>query len=179
MIHGASAEHRSIKATAIAPTQRRPARLGAIVAAAICGVIAIGGWIVQPDGSQMVGLLGLPAATILGYRLAGRVIAADRQGAAVVGGGFAIGTVLVTDALVVIAMVGESVVDSADRLAGHDLIELVADLATDLVTAIAAALFLYLMGALIVGLPVLLVTVPAAMVWAILVRFLAGRGLAR
>ena len=179
MIHVASAEHRSITATAITTTQRRSARLGAMVAAAICGVIAIGGWIVQPDGSQMVGLLGLPAATILGYRLAGRVIAADRQGAAVVGSGLAIGTVLVTDALVVIAMVGELLLDSADLLAGRGLIELAAGLATDIATAIATALFLYLMGALIVGVPILLVTVPAAMAWAILVRFLAGRGLAR
>lgn len=165
-------------ATVIA-TVRRPARLGAIVAAAICGVIAIGGWIVQPGDGQMAGLLGLPAATVLGHRLAGRVVEADRRGAAVVGSGLAIGTVLVTDALVVAALVAEFMADSVGQVAGRDAIELGARLAADLATSIVTALYLYLAGALIVGGPMLALTVPAAMVWAIAVRFLAGRGLAR
>ncbi len=73
----------------------------------------------------------------------------------------------------------KSWLDSADQRAGRGLVELARGLATDVATAIATALFLYIMGALIVGVPILFVTVPAAMAWAMLVRFLAGRGLAR
>lgn len=169
MIDAEIAEQGSVQTFPISTPRRRPARLGALVAAAICGVIAIGGWIVQSDGGMTFGLFGLPAATVLGYRLAGRVVAADRRGAAVVGGGLAIGTILVTDALVIIAMVVESMADSVDRLAGSDVVAFGTRLATDFVTAIPSALFFYLVGAVIVGVPALLLTVPAAMVWAILV----------
>ncbi len=49
MIHAEIASHGTVQASAAFTGRRRPARVGAIVAAAICGVIATGGWIVQPD----------------------------------------------------------------------------------------------------------------------------------
>jgi hypothetical protein len=114
----------------------------------------------------------------MGWRLAPRVLAADRGGAVRVAGWMAIGTVLISDAVVAVVLAVGSAVGAittasaqAGGLAGPEIAMLAA-------SVIPTAVIFFAFGT-IVALLALGSAFPAALVWTVIVRWLAGRGLAR
>jgi hypothetical protein len=150
--------------------------VGAIVAVAICLTIAAVGWLLAPPAGWIVGAMGLPAATILGWWMAPSVIDATRRGAWALAGELAIGSILVTDALVAAVIMFGVVVGSAGAMSvagvGVSLLDLVA------VTGSGAAMWMLIVviGAILVATPLLIVVLPAAVIWTFCVRWLAGHG---
>jgi hypothetical protein len=120
---------------------------GAAVAASVAfvaGLVGLG------FGAPLL-LIGIAAVTIAGWRLGPKVRPA---------GGVAGMTVAM--AVVTIA--------SADALF---VIPAVASTGTDLLTGIAAAMLWWAVGFVVVGIPMMTVVVPCALVWAVVVRRLA------
>jgi hypothetical protein len=157
--------------------QPNASRLGAAVAASICVAIGVYGWWGTSVG-WFVGAVGLPGAVIMGWRLAPRVLAADRGGAVRVAGWMAIGTVLISDAVVAVVLAVGSAIGAittasaeAGGLAGPEIAMLAA-------SVIPTAVIFFAFGT-IVALLALGSAFPAALVWTVIVRWLAGRGLAR
>jgi hypothetical protein len=164
---------------AVLQTHPRAARLGAAIAAVICVFIAWVGWLIAPPTGWIVGAIGFPGAAVLAWKMAPRVIAASRFGAAAEAFVLAIGSIAVADVLVsaffaagfIANGIGAATVDGAS----FPLLEVV----TMILQAAYLAAMVFLLGAIIVGIPVALVVVPAALIWAAFVRLLAGRGWAR
>jgi hypothetical protein len=155
------------------------ARLGAIVASAICVVIAVGGWLQAPPMGVIVGAIGFPGTTMLAWRMGPHAVAATRGGAVAVAGELAVGSILLADALVVgIVLLGAAVGGGGSMTIDGDAASAV-DLVGGLSGGVAIAIFYFVVGAIVIGIPVGVIVVPAALVWAVIVRWLAGRGLAR
>jgi hypothetical protein len=107
-------------------------------------------------------LIGIPAATIAGWRLGPRIRPTGDLISMTVAMSFA--TVAIADTLVVIPLgIGSSMSASA---AGS----------IDPFRGIAASLFLWFFGFILVGVPMMIVTVPCGLLWAALVRKLARSG---
>jgi hypothetical protein len=105
-------------------------------------------------------LLGIPAATVAGWFLGPTVNAASGIGGLSVA--MAVVTVGIADALVVLGgAVGSLTSSSTSGL--------------DPLTAIAGAVFLWVVGLVVVGIPMLVITVPCGLAWAVVVRMLARR----
>jgi hypothetical protein len=125
---------------------------GAIVGAAIAVAAAL---VAAPLGSPFLAL-GIPAATASGWLLGPRIRPAESivdpalRMAAV--------TVVVADAFLMLASMVLSIV-RVDPYGG-----------TTIVDAIGGSLFLFTVGLVIVGIPMLLITVPCGLAWAGLVR---------
>jgi hypothetical protein len=143
------------------------APVGAALAIAICLVIAAVGWLVTPVG-WIPGLVGLPATAFLAWRLGPGVVAATGRRAVSRAGLLAVGTIVLTDALVVIVSVVGVVVSSFDSVSNDGG----ATFVTVLVGGFVDGVFAFLIGAVLVGIPVAVVVVPAALVWVALVRYL-------
>lgn len=157
-------------------------RLGAIVAATICSVIAWGGWLIGPPGGWIVGAIGFPGTTILAYRLAPQVLGATRRGAIGVAGELAIGSILVADALIVSVIIIAAVLGSAGTAPvepAASLVDAVGGLVASLVGGVLIGILSFIIGAIVIGIPIAIVVVPAALVWALAVRSLAQNGSAQ
>ena len=149
--------------------RRRASRIGAGVAVAICIVIAAVGWLIAPEG-WILGLVGLPVTTFLAWRMAPGVVAADRQEAVARAFGLTIATIVMADALVVALMMGAAVLG----LAGTGMSP-ATDAVTGIIEVVGFGVIAFFFGAVIVGIPVVIVVVPAAPVWAAAVRQLVRR----
>lgn len=148
----------------------RASRLGAIVAAAICILIAAIGWQIAPEG-WVLGIVGLPATTFLAWKMGPGVVAADRQGAVARACGLTVATILISDALAVVVLIGAA----ALGMPGFGLGFTATDALTVVVAALAEGILFGLIGAVVIGIPVSVVVFPAALVWAAVVRRLIRR----
>jgi hypothetical protein len=137
------------------------------------------GWLLAAPEGWIVGVIGLPGTTALAWRIAPRVIDATRRGAVARALGLAVGSVMITDALVSIVMAAAETLGGISTLSADGRELTLPAIATAGLTALALAIFLFLVGAVFVGLVVLASVVPLAFIWAGLVRLLAGRGWAR
>ena len=107
-------------------------------------------------------LVGIPAATIAGWRLGRRI--RPTGGLIEVALAMAVATVAIADALVVIPLgIGSSM--AAGEAGSFDVFR-----------GLAASLFLWFFGFILVGVPMMVVTFPCGLLWAALVRKLAGAG---
>ena len=155
------------------------AGLGAIVAGAICAVIAAGGWVVAPPIGWIVGAIGFPGTTMLAWWMSPHAVAATRHGAVGVAAELAVGSILIADALVVgIGLLAAAVGSVATMTVGGGSVS-AADLVGAMVGGVSIGILYFLIGALAVGIPVAVIVVPAALTWAVVVRWLTGRGWAR
>jgi len=167
-----SAEAGWAPAASVRPTvdRRHASVVGAAVAGAICLVIATVGWQVAPEG-WVLGIVGLPATTFLAWRMGPGIVAADRQGALARAVGLTVGTILLSDALVVVGLMAAAAVGAP----GFGLGIAASDVVTVLVTALAEGILFGMIGAVLIGIPVSVVVFPAALMWATLVRRLVRR----
>lgn len=145
--------------TAGMPTKRavaldaRPSRgLGAGVGAVVAGAVAL---VAALLGAPFLAL-GIPAATVSGWWLGPGI--RPTEGIAGAALKMATSTVILADAML---MAGWAVGSLArmDPLGG-----------TSITNMIAGSVFLFVAGLFIVGIPMLLVTIPCGLVWAALVR---------
>src|SRR5262245_6266025 len=137
-----------------APASRGASRiLGAFVAVAIASVVTI---VTIPMGPAPLFALGIPAAAIVGAWLGPQVRPAEGLGTVI--GLMATATVLVAETLLLGGWLVAAL--TIPDMSGS----------TDLPTAIAGGLFVGLIGLVIVGGPMLLVTTPCAAAWALIVR---------
>jgi hypothetical protein len=104
-------------------------------------------------------LLGIPAATVAGGFLGPKVPLSG--GVAGVAVGMALLTTAIADALVVVP---SAVASSASSFGP-----------TEPLSAVVSGLALWVIGLVIVGIPMLVITAPCGLVWAVLVRALARR----
>jgi hypothetical protein len=105
-------------------------------------------------------LIGIPSATVAGWFFGRNV----RASGGVAGGaiGMAILTIAIADALVVVP----TAIASASSSYGS----------SDPLSAVMGGLALWGIGLVFVGIPMLIITAPCGLVWAVLVRTLARRG---
>lgn len=136
----------------LAPEGRASRRLGAAVGAAVAGTVAL---IAAPLGAPFLAL-GIPAATVSGWWLGPGV--RTTEGIAGSSLKMAAATVILADAML---MTGSAVVNFivVDPFGG-----------TSITNLIAGSVFLFAAGLVIVGIPMLLVTIPCGLAWAALVR---------
>lgn len=136
-----------------APASRRPGATVAFSIAVVAGLIGLG-------FEAPLLLLGIPAATVAGWILGPTVKPANGIGGISVA--MAVVTVAIADALVILALgVGSLTSSSTGGL--------------DPLAAIAGAVILWGIGFVVVGIPMLFITVPCGLVWAVVVRMLARR----
>jgi hypothetical protein len=136
----------------MAPASRWSGAAVAFSIAFVAGLVGLG-------FEQPLLLLGIPAATIAGWWLGPRI--SPTSDLIVITVAMALATVAIADTLVVIPLgIGSattaSLVGSIDPFRG-----------------IAASLFLWFFGFILVGVPIMVVTVPCGLLWAALVRKLA------
>jgi len=131
-------------------TASRP--VGAGVATAIAVVAAFLGFAISQSGFLGV---GVPAAAIAGWFLGPSI----RTGRGVVGPalGMAILTIAIADGLFIVGAAGNSVGAGADAIGGF--------------------VALWSIGVVLVGIPMLILTVPCALLWAFIVRKLVRDGM--
>ncbi len=151
------------------PTDRHASRLGAAVAVGICIFITWAGWLISPSDGFVVGLLGRPGTAFLAWRAAPASIEATAVAALSRAIGLTIGTILVADALAVWAI----------ALAGLASPGSSGDLLIRLGQTVGVSVLLFVAGALVIGIPISVIVVPAALVWVLSGRWLATRGWAR
>ena len=153
-----------------------PASLGALIAAAICAVVALVGGLIQPPEGVIVGLIGLPGTTWLAYRLAPAIVVADRRTALKLALILAVRAVLIGDAIVV-AAIGLWTLPQAlgTLLAMSDPGSMLAYAITGPVVFLALGVLLFLFGLVFFGLPAIAICIPAAIVWAGVVRAVGSR----
>jgi hypothetical protein len=136
---------------------RRASVIGAAVAACICFVVAAAGEIVGIPGGWLLGIGGLPATTFLASRMGPRVVAASTEGALAHAVVLGIETIILSDLLVAIVLAIASLQES--WIGG----------------ALVGGMLVFIIGAIFVGLPVTVIVLPAAFIWAVIVRFIVGR----
>jgi hypothetical protein len=144
--------------------------IAAGVAGAICVAIAGLGWVMAPEG-WVVGVVGLPGTMFLAWRMGEHIATSTRSGAVGVALGLSVATILLADALVV----GLIVIAASVGAVGSLTVDGGATFLATLFGGAAFGLFMFVIGAIVVGIPVAIVVVPAALIWAALVRFLVGR----
>lgn len=151
-------------------------RLGTIVAVAICVAIAAVGWLVAPPAGWIVGVMGLPAATVLSWWMAPSVLDATGRGVLALASELAIGSIVATVALVASVVMLGVVVASAGSMsvagAGFSLLELVAMIGGGAATWMP----IVVVGAMLVSIPLLFIVLPAALAWTFAIRWLARHG---
>jgi len=150
--------------------RKRASHVGAVVAAAICVAIAALGWQLAPEG-WVLGIAGLPATTYLAWRMGPGVAAATGRNAVNRAVVLSAATIVLSDALVILVLIGWVVVDSVDSIS----IDGGASAIAALVGGLAFGVLAFLIGGIVVGVPVVVVVFPAALVWAAVVRRLVRR----
>jgi hypothetical protein len=139
------------------PSEARATRsMGAAAGALVAGAAAL--LALAMDAPLLA--LGLPAATVAGFWLGPQV----RSSGAIAAPAVAMGalTVLLADALLVAGAGGLSLLETGR----------VVD--TSLANAIGGGLFLFLIGLIVVGSPMLAITIPCGLIWAAVVRRFAA-----
>jgi hypothetical protein len=131
--------------------RRRGALVGLLVALVIAGLQALTAWEVVIDAQ--IGLLGAIPALICGWWLGPRASAPALQDAWLTVPAMALGVILIADALVVGLLAGPG--------AGHLLEDPV---------AILVVPYAYIWGLVLVGIPMLMVSVPAGVAWLAILR---------
>jgi hypothetical protein len=134
----------------------RGAAVGLAIALVIAAVESL--WLAEVWIDIPVGLTGAIPAALIGAWLGPHAAGRDWRSAVWTVPALAMGVVLLSDALVVAGLVGEEVV-------GHH-----ADPAV-----LVAVPILYIYGLVLVGLPMLVLTVPAAVAWFLSLRLWARR----
>jgi hypothetical protein len=105
-------------------------------------------------------LIGIPAATVAGWFLGPKIPPSGGLGGVAIG--MALLTTAIADALVVVPAV---VASSANSSVGG----------IDPLGAVAGGLAFWAIGLVIIGIPMLAITAPCGLLWAVLVRRLTGR----
>jgi hypothetical protein len=133
----------------------RPSRLtGASVAIGIAGIAGLVG---TGLGAPFL-LLGIPAAMAAGWVLAPRVgPSTDLAGLGAAMGGL---TVVLADTMLMVGAAAASLDSNGD-------------MPRDLVAGVIGMTFFWMVGLLVVGLPVLILTIPCGVLWVFLVRRLS------
>lgn len=145
--------------------------LGVVVAAFICAFVIIGGAVVDPPGGWVVGMIGLPTTLVLSWGFAPELIATSRRQAVAIGLWFGAKTILLTDALIVgIGIVPAAIAGLPWVVTDHHPLSWPIFLIAGLVALVVLAAVVFAIGAAIVGIPVSFVVLPAALVWAFLLR---------
>ena len=149
--------------------------MAAAVALGIAFVITLGGLAFSEFG-WVPGALGSPVVAVLAWQMSRELVAADRVHAVSVSLWFAARTILVAAALVVaVITAGTLVAGLAWVVDGHPAVEIPLYIFMGAVLLMALAVIYFLFGLAFVGLPMLALVIPAAIVWAVLVRRIAGR----
>ena len=149
--------------------------MAAAVALGIAFVITLGGLAFSEFG-WVPGALGSPVVAVLAWQMSRELVAADRVHAVSVSLWFAARTILVTAAPVVAVITAWTLVAGlAWVVDGHPAVEIPLYIFMGAVLLVALAVIYFLFGLAFVGLPMLALVIPAAIVWAILVRTIAGR----
>jgi hypothetical protein len=168
----------------------RASRVGAAVAALICVTLAVYAALTQPTGGTAFGgdwgiaglgglftvsALGLPGATFMAWQLAPRIVVANRSRVLGIAGVMTVGTIAISDALVSTWFAISILVQALAHPATGAPWVVAAGLAMVVFQALVGGIFVFVVGLLVVGVPVLGIVLPSALVWALVVRQLAGR----
>ena len=153
--------------------------LGGLVAAVMCMVFAFAGWLIAPPTGWIIGVVGIPGTTFLAWRMAPRVIHASGTRVLAIAGGLAIGSIFIADSIVSIVVATASIVSETGHVLADGGEVTLPGFITAGVVAFAFSIFLFIVGAVVVGVFALVSVVPAALIWAVTVRRLAERSWAR
>lgn len=154
-------------------------KLGAMVSAALCLTIAAVGWLLAPPVGWIVGVMGLPAATALGWWMAPSVIDATTGSAFALAGELAIYSIVATGVVLVALVTVGLAIGSVGVLSVGDARISVLDIVAAIGGGASAWMPIVAIGAVMVAIPVAFVVLPAAVTWTFTVRWLAGHGWAR
>ena len=145
--------------------------IGAIVAAVIALAIAIAGAWAVPWFGWVVGIAGLPGTTWLAWHLAPRAVRGGTGDAVRVALELGVLAILVADGLVVAVLLGSAALGAVG--ASQFAID-PTSLIGGIVQVALSFVSLVVIGACIVGIPAAVVVLPAAFVWAAIVRRVSG-----
>jgi hypothetical protein len=149
--------------------QLRP--LGSLIAVTISIVIAAGGLVINAQTGWIAGLLGMPVVAVLGWRMSDEMAAATGRHVLAVALWFGARTILVAAAIVTIVLIlGTGFYGLGWVVDGHSLAEVPLYLIAGAVALVALGVLYYLAGLALIGLPMLAVVLPAALVWAVVFR---------
>ncbi len=155
------------------PMLADPRHLGVMVAMFICSVVIVGGAVLDPPGGWVVGLVGLPATLALSWRFGPELATATGRGTVKAGVRFGAKVILVTDALVIgVAAVPTAISGISWVFTDHHPFEWPVYLVAGFFGLLGLAVLFFLAGAAFVGIPVSFVVLPAALLWAYLLRAL-------
>jgi len=145
--------------------RRATGPVGAVVAGGVAVLVTVAGILI--DISPPVGVvdfpflgIGIPAAALIGALVGPSIRARGGVGSAVLA--MATLTIAVADAFLVLGIWIAALFSGSSG--------------SDFLAAIAGAVALWLIGLIVVGVPMLLVTTPCAFVWAWILRELTRRG---
>jgi hypothetical protein len=163
-----------------APNPNRDRRfVGVLVATFICAVITICGAAVT-TGGWVVGAVGWPAAIGLAWRFAPEAAVAPGTRPLAVALWYEARVILATDALIMIAWALIMVLSGPSWVfTDHGPLEWPVYAAGGVVLLAALAFAGYLLGLAVVGLPALVLVLPAAVLWAVILKVIVGRLTAR
>jgi hypothetical protein len=139
--------------------ERRASGVGVGIAGGICLLIAVAGWALQRDTGWTVGALGLPATTLFAWRMAPRVVAATPSRSRWLAFGLAVRVIVLTDVVITGLFAVLFLVSSFGQSSGESIVW------------VAIVLFYGLIALPVVGIPLLIIVLPAALLWAALLRF--------
>ena len=149
--------------------------LGALLAAIGCIVIAIAGFVIAPPGGGIFGALGMPGAVILAYRFAPAIARTDRRSACGLAGRMATESILVADALVVVAVAFVVCNNGLGSLARGEIDSSPLLLVADVMALVLIGGLVFIIGAIVIGLPAAVIVLPTTLIWAALLRLIVGR----
>lgn len=145
--------------------------VGSLIAVAISIVIAAGGLLIDTRTGWIAGLLGMPVVAVLGWRMSDEMAAATGRHVLAVALWFGARTILVAAAIVAaVLVIGTAAYGVSWVVDGHPLIDVPLYLVAGAIVLIALGAVYYLCGLALIGLPMLVLVLPAAMVWGFVLR---------
>jgi len=159
-----------------APSANRDHRfVGVLVATFLCAVITVAGAAISPNG-WLVGAIGWPAAIGLAWRFALEAAVASGTRLLAVALWYGARVILATDALIMAGWVVLMVLYGTSWVfTDRGPLEWPVYAVAGLVMLGALAFAGYLLGLAVVGLPALVLVLPAAILWAVIVKVIVGR----
>ncbi len=149
--------------------------IGASIAVAISLVITMGGLFVSEFG-WIPGTVGLPIAAVLAWQMSRELVAAHGWHVLAIALWLAAKTILITAAFGIVALMTYVVVAGFGWVVdGHPAIQIPLYVITGAAALIVLAAMYYFIGLALLGLPALAIVVPAAIVWAVVVRLVVSR----
>jgi hypothetical protein len=162
------------------PTNRDPRPVGAVVALAVSSTIAMVGLLLDPVVGFVIGAVGVPVAVTLGWRMAPEAAAASGLRILAVPLWLGARTILLADAIIV------GVVTPFGAAWGlpwvvtdHEPISWPLYLVGGCLALGVIVIAIYLCGLAFVGLPVMVLVMPAAIIWAALLKAIMQHGTGR